>query len=124
MADLAVTPITAAPLSASAPIGLAAPTAPRPAAVPNADLASAQASASQAVDAALSMFGAERRTPGANLPDTSLVSSLSGVMSLDTTPTPATPPSPRGAPSAPDPDEIRFQLAGFQSGTRRADQED
>ena len=124
LADLAVTPITAAPLSASAPIGLAAPTAPRPAAVPNADLASAQASASEAVDAALSMFGAERRTPGANLPDTSLVSSLSGVMSLDTSPTPAAPPSPRGAPSGPDPDEIRFQLAGFQSGTRRADQED
>ena len=87
-------------------------------------VAADSASASEAVDAALSMFGAERRMPGANLPDTSLVSSLSGVMSLDTSPTPAAPPSPRGAPSGPDPDEIRFQLAGFQSGTRRADQED
>ncbi len=125
LADIAVAPITAAPLSASAPIGLAAPTAtPRQSVAPNPDLVSAQASASQAVDAALSVFGAERRTPGANLPNTSLVSSISGVMSLDaSSPSPA-PAASTAAPAAPDPDEIRFQLAGFQSGTRRADQED
>jgi hypothetical protein len=119
---LAVAPISAAPLSASVPLGLAAPpAAPRAVAAPDPDLASAQASASQAVDAALSVFGTERRTPGANLPDTSLVSSLSGVMSLDAPPATPTAATERHAP---DPDEIRFQLAGFQSGTRRADQED
>ncbi len=127
LADLAVAPIIAAPMSASVPVGLAAPTAPQqPAVAPNEDLASAQTSANEAVGAALSVFGAERRTPGANLPDTSLVSSLSGVMSLDESSaapaTPATTTSP--ASQTGDPDEIRFQLAGFQSGTRRADQED
>ena len=125
MAELAVAPVTAAPMSASIPVGLAAPTAAarRPAVTPNEELASAQTSANEAVGAALSVFGAERRTPGANLPNTSLVSSLSGVMSLDSAspaPAGATPPAPQAA----DPNEIRFQLAGFQSGTRRADQED
>jgi len=132
LADLAVAPVSAAPMSASAPVGLAAPTAARrPVATPNPELASAQMSANEAVGAALSVFGAERRTPGANLPNTSVVSSLSGVMSLDaSSPAPATSTSAEStaatspAPPAADPDEIRFQLAGFQSGTRRADQED
>ncbi len=127
LADLAVAPVSAAPMSASIPVGLAAPVAtPRSVITPNADLASAQTSANEAVGAALSMFGAERRTPGANLPNTSLVSSLAGVMSLDTAssaPTATAAPTTR-TPSAADPDEIRSQLAGFQSGTRRADQED
>ena len=127
MADLAVAPTSAAPMSASVPIGLAAPTAPRrPAAALNEELVSAQTSATEAVGAALSVFSADRRTPGANLPNTSLANSLSGVMSLDASPpppeAPATTPSPGGHDT--DPDKTRLQLAGFQSGTRRADQED
>lgn len=123
---LAIAPVSAAPLSASVPLGLAAPTAaPRAVAPPDPDpdLASAQASASQAVDAALSVFGTERRTPGANLPNTSLVGSFSGVMSLEAAPS-ALSSAATDRVGQPDPDEIRFQLAGFQSGTRRADQED
>jgi hypothetical protein len=123
LADLASDPATAP----SPPVALAAPVAvPSAAPVPNADLMSAQTSANEAVGAALSVFGVERRTPGANLPNTSLVGSLSGVMSLDGATSAAG--TPASMPSAtteadPDPDEIRFQLAGFQSGTRRADQE-
>jgi len=139
LADLAVAPTSAAPMSASVPVGLAAPTAPRrPAAARNEELASAQTSATEAVGAVLSVFSADRRTPGANLPNTSLVNTLSGVMSLDSpspSPTPTPTPAPAPAPTAPatapsppghdaDPDKVRFQLAGFQSGTRRADQED
>ena len=128
LADLAVAPTSAAPMSASVPVGLAAPSAAttRPVITPNEELASAQTSANEAVGAALSVFGAERRTPGANLPNTSLVSSLSGVMSLDSivADTRRIPGETPPAPQAADPDEIRFQLAGFQSGTRRADQEE
>ena len=128
-------PVTAAVSEpASAPPAAPAAGAPSPAApststsTPSDDLARAQSSANEAVGAALSVFGAARRTPGANLPNTSLVASLSGVMSLDSPGSgtnesqPAA--SPVRTPDATDPDEIRFQLAGFQSGTRRADRED
>ena len=77
--------------------------------------------------AALSVFGVERRKPGANLPNTSLVGSLSGVMSLDSATLRAAEPTAATSNASVDangePDEIRFQLAGFQSGTRRADEE-
>lgn len=53
-------------------------------------------------------------------------------MTLESDPPQATPPqaTPPPAPATepltaptPDPSEIRFQLSGFQSGTRRADRE-
>lgn len=114
-------PAPAAPASvAPAPVGPAA--MPHPVATASPDLVAAQNSANDAVAGALAVFGTERRTPGANLPQTSLVTSLSGVMSLDDAPVSPTPPDPVPPPT--DPDEIRSQLAGFQSGTRRADQED
>ena len=97
----------------------------------SADLSAARTSATDAVEGALSAFGSSRRTPGASLPDTSLTAAISGRMSLDINspsseePAPLTPPAatePLTAPT-PDPNEIRFQLSGFQSGTRRADRE-
>lgn len=106
------------------------PSAPQQPVV-NSELNAARDSATSAVEDALSAFGTSRRTPGASLPDTSLTAAISGRMTLDIDsstkdqPTPLTPPSatePLTAPT-PDPNEIRFQLSGFQSGTRRADRE-
>ncbi len=93
----------------------------------SADLAAARSSAADAVEGALSAFGSARRTPGVSLPDTSLASMFSGQMTLEIPrtadePLTAAPNIPLTAPNA-DPDEIRFHLSGFQSGTRRADQE-
>jgi len=112
--------------------------APRPATPPPAPrepapgdgLSAARNSATDAVEGALSAFGSSRRTPGASLPDTSLTAAISGRMTLDIDSSPAEPPTaltppanePLSAPT-PDPNEIRFQLSGFQSGTRRADRE-
>ncbi|MEP1125323.1 MAG: ATP-binding protein [Ilumatobacter sp.] len=93
----------------------------------SADLDAARSSAADAVEGALSAFGSARRTPGVSLPDTSLASLFSGQMTLEiprpaSEPLTAAPNIPLTAPSA-DPDEIRFHLSGFQSGTRRADEE-
>ncbi len=99
---------------------------------PSTDLSAARDSAADAVEGALSAFGSARRTPGASLPDTSLAAAISGRMTLESDPPQATPPqaTPPPAPATepltaptPDPSEIRFQLSGFQSGTRRADRE-
>jgi signal transduction histidine kinase len=105
------------------------PLAPREIVVTT-DLSAARNSATDAVEGALSAFGSARRTPGASLPDTSLAAAISGRMTLQVDqppPEPLAPPKPPAtapltAPTA-DPNEIRFQLSGFQSGTRRADQE-
>ena len=100
-------------------------------------LDAARASAQSSVDQALSVF-ATTRTPGANLPDTSFISSLSGSMRLDLgDDDPVASPPPfgdlgTGASSGPfaglasggDADRVRFQLSGFQQGTDRADRED
>lgn len=126
------------PRTPPAPSDAAARTVPGAPMVPSApsDLSAARVSANDAVEGALSAFGTARRTPGASLPDTSLTAAISGRMTLDldasATNEPATPESapepeapastPLSAPT-PDPSEIRFQLSGFQSGIRRADQE-
>lgn len=105
-----------------------------PTLAPSDDLSAARTSAADAVEGALSAFGSARRTPGAALPETSLTAMISGRMTLDLdtssdnqpdhTPeiTPPAPPATTPAPDT-DPNEIRFQLSGFQSGTSRADQE-
>jgi len=115
------------------PAAAAAPTVPAP--TGSADLDAARDSANDAVEGALSAFGSARRTPGASLPDTSLTAAISGRMTLDLgdSPTPRPAPEPAAQPDVPasepltaptpDPSEIRFQLSGFQSGIRRADQE-
>jgi hypothetical protein len=101
-----------------------------PAFAPSTDLADAAASA---VDEALNVFKAARRTPGANMPETNLIASISGSMgSPFRSRTPETTGASTSTISAPpsrrvdvgDPDEVRSNLAGFQSGIGRADRED
>ena len=91
--------------------------------------------ADQAVDDALGVFGAPRRTPGAQLPTTDLFASISGSMRLGGTTEPAPAPAPApserpsvAAPTTPsavsgDEDRVRSALSGFQQGTIRADRE-
>ena len=97
--------------------------------------------ADQAVNDALSVFGVSRRTPGAQLPATDLVASISGSMrlgSLDDESTTRTPPShasPVGVlddatddltddfTDLGDEEQVRSDLSGFQNGTNRAERE-
>lgn len=122
-------PAPATPLGGTAPTETAMPTPPSTPLQPSND-ATTQLSraAGEAVSEAINVFGAQRRQPGAQLPETDLFSSISGSMALDG----AEAQSPGSAPhSRPEPtvadlgdeDRVRFDLSGFQQGTTRADRE-
>ncbi|WP_420451453.1 ATP-binding protein [Ilumatobacter sp.] len=132
--SLSSSPVVEAP-AAEAPMSPAEaswPTLPGTSDAPDAPDASASADPgvtdlvpSPSQDDPLSVFAASRRTPGANLPDTGVIASLTGSMRLDAVSEPgadATQPDidrPEG-----DPDAIRFHLSGFQSGIARAEREE
>ncbi len=76
-------------------------------------------------------FGVPPRRPGANLPQTELISSIVGSMGsvatpTDPSPSPASPPpaAPSTNGAASDPERVRSALSGFQHGIARADRED
>ena len=142
-----VASVTPAPAPTNAPAPATTPaTAPAPATAATPAPASGldatfalDRAADRAVDDALGVFGAPRRTPGAQLPTTDLFASISGSMRLggdDTSssgPAPASPgraptPSTTTPPAGPltvthDEDHVRSALSGFQQGTIRADRE-
>jgi HAMP domain-containing protein len=122
---VAATPPTM-PLGGTTPPETAIPAAPTTPLQPSNDATSElNRAADEAVNDAISVFGTQRRTPGAQLPATDLFASISGTMALGGSDTP-TPPTPR--PASPvtdlgDEDQVRFDLSGFQQGTTRADRE-
>lgn len=85
--------------------------------------------ADDAVNGALSVFGSARRTPGAQLPETDLLASISGSMGLGASGSAPDRPSGLGAgterplPDLGDENQVRFDLSGFQQGINRADRE-
>ncbi len=126
-------PVVPAPAPAPAesspePAGRIAPTAVEPS--PDPVLPAVPASgngSSEPVEP--SPFGVPPRRPGANLPQTELISSIVGSMGSVATPTapepsPAPPAAPHTNGEAADPERVRSALSGFQHGIARADRED
>lgn len=127
--DVSPAPVAAPstmPLGGTTPPETAIPAAPTTPLQPSNDATSQlNRAADEAVNDAISVFGAQRRTPGAQLPATDLFASISGSMALGKSDAPATPPSRPASPVADlgDEDQVRFDLSGFQQGTTRADRE-
>lgn len=123
--SLAVAPMT--PLSGTTPTETAIPTAPHTPLHPSNDATTQlNKAADDAVADAISMFGTQRRQPGAQLPETDLFASISGSMALEGASDAPTVPTLRPVPPIADlgdEDQVRFDLSGFQQGTTRADRE-
>jgi HAMP domain-containing protein/anti-sigma regulatory factor (Ser/Thr protein kinase) len=121
------------PLSGTAPTDSVVPSPPPTPLQPSNDATSdLNRAADSAVADALSVFGTQRRKPGAQLPVTDLFASISGSMALGSDSGAQSPASPsRPTPSRPtssvtdlgDEEQVRFDLSGFQQGTTRADRE-
>lgn len=113
------------PLGGTAPNETAMPTPPSTPLQPSNDATTQlNRAADEAVNEAINHFGAQRRQPGAQLPETDLFASISGSMALDGNEEQA--PQPQPEPTVADlgdEDRVRFDLSGFQQGTTRADRE-
>lgn len=126
---IVTSPAPTTPLGGTAPTETAMPTPPPTPLQPSNDATTELSrAADQAVNEAISLFGAKRRQPGAQLPETDLFASISGSMALDGADAPEPRPAPQTRPEPVvadlgDEDRVRFDLSGFQQGTTRADRE-